>query len=244
MNFVFICVFNLSVLFAPANETEMHASFVKKIASPEYLVGKHDYYVDTNFVEIPANMAYRTKMFLLDEVYAAYYEMYKAAQKEGIHLKIISASRTFEEQKWIWEDKWKKNKATYPADTSLAKFIMQYSAMPGTSRHHWGTEVDLNSTSESYFTTATGAKMYKWLTEHAADYGFCQTYDSKGVGRKSGYNEEKWHWSYFPIADPLLTKYAEMVQYTHIQGFLGDGSAQKLDVIDNYVLAISHECKK
>ena len=182
-------------LFLPADaDVTGSPAAISKLSSPEFLVGKHNYYTDTNFVEIPAHMAYRTEMFLLDEVYTAYFEMYQAAKKEGVNLKIISASRTFEEQRWIWEDKWKKNKATYPADTSLAKFIMQYSAMPGTSRHHWGTEVDLNS--------------------------------------------------YFPIADPLLKTYEELVEYSHIQGFSGDNAAAKLDVINNYVLSISHECEK
>ncbi len=244
MEFLFTLLFQLQLCLPAPTNTVSSPVAINKLSTPEFLVGKHNYYTDTNFVEIPAHMAYRTEMFLLDEVYAAYFEMYQAAKKEGVNLKIISASRTFEEQKWIWEDKWKKNKATYPADTSLAKFIMQYSAMPGTSRHHWGTEVDLNSTSDSYFATAAGAKVYKWLTDHASEYGFCQTYDSKGISRHEGYNEEKWHWSYFPIADPLLKKYEELVEYSHIQGFSGDNAAPKLDVINNYVLSISHECEK
>ena len=227
-----------------SNPTVEKANYIETIATPDFLVGRHDYYKDTSFTEIPEHMAYRSEMYLLNEVYTAYFQMYSAAKKEGITLKIISATRTFEEQRWIWDDKWKKNAAKYPADTSLARFIMQYSAMPGTSRHHWGTEVDLNSTSDSYFATAAGAKVYQWLQENAGKYGFCQTYDSKGVSRHEGYNEEKWHWSYFPLAGQLLTKYAEKVNYTHIQGFLGDETASKLHVINSYVLSISNDCEK
>lgn len=243
LNWVIFC-FQVSTLFVMNNDDKTINKTAEKILTPEYLVGKHDYYNDSLFTEIPAHMAYRTKMYLLDDVYDAYFKMYQAAKKDGVSLKIISAARTFEEQKWIWEDKWKKNKAQFPADTSLSKYIMQYSAMPGTSRHHWGTEVDLNSTSDSYFATATGAKVYEWLVNHAGTYGFCQTYDNKGMSRHSGYNEEKWHWSYFPISDSLLTQYAKMVQYAHIQGFSGDNTAKELDVISNYVLSISHECEK
>jgi len=236
----------LWMLFAsnPNVVVDEPASKIASVASADFLVGKHNYYIDSAFVEIPEHMAYRSKMYLLNEVYANYLAMYQAAKKDGVNLKIISAARTFEEQTWIWEDKWKKNKVKYPADTVLSAFIMQYSAMPGTSRHHWGTEVDLNSTSESYFESATGKKVYYWLIKNAPSFGFCQTYDTKGLARSTGYNEEKWHWSYFPLSDQFLKNYATKVDYSHIKGFLGDQTALKLDVISNYVLAVSAECKK
>ena len=31
--------------------------------------------------------------------------------------------------------------------------------MPGTSRHHWGTDIDFNSVDPAYFKTATGIKV-------------------------------------------------------------------------------------
>ncbi len=234
------------ILFAanPVVEANEPSNKIASFATADFLVGKHNYYSDSAFVEIPEHMAYRSKMFLLTEVYTNYLAMYQAAKKEGVNLKIISAARTFEEQTWIWEDKWKKNKVKYPADTVLSAFIMQYSAMPGTSRHHWGTEVDLNSTSDSYYETATGKKVYEWLVQNANSFGFCQTYDSKGMARTTGYNEEKWHWSYFPLSEQFLKNYASKVNYSHISGFLGDQTALKLDVISNYVLAVSPECKK
>lgn len=237
--------FLLSLLTVhPTIEPEATAINAAAFSTPEFLVGKHNYYTDSAFVEIPAHMAYRPKMFLLDEVYANYLAMYEAAKKDGVNLKIISAARTFEEQTWLWEDKWKKNKVKYPTDTVLSAFIMQYSAMPGTSRHHWGTDVDLNSTSDSYFESTEGKKVYAWLVANANQYGFCQTYDTKGIARSSGYKEEKWHWSYFPLAESFLDNYASTVDYAHITGFLGDQTARELQVIANYVLAVSAECEK
>ncbi len=209
----------------------------------EFLTGKNNYYTDTNFVEIPEHMAYRKKMFLLKDTYSAYYKMYSAAKKEGINLKIISASRTFEEQKLIWEDKWEKNKNTYPDVGKRLEFIMRYNAMPATSRHHWGTDIDLNSSSSKYFATGYGKQVYDWLAKNAGTYGFCQTYNEKGIARTVGYNEEEWHWSYYPIANKLQNKYKEMVKYSDIKGFSGDSAAVKLEVIDNYVVSISNDCQ-
>lgn len=244
MPFIFQLFLSVFILPAPVAPESAITTNVEAMATSDFLVGKHNYYTDTAFTEIPENMAYRSKMFLLNEVYQSYFKMYTAAKKDGVQLKIISAARTFEEQSWIWEDKWKKNKIKYPVESDLSAYIMQYSAMPGTSRHHWGTEVDLNSTSDSYFATATGKKVYDWLQLHASQYGFCQTYDSKGMSRSTGYNEEKWHWSYFPISDQFMKKYAQKVNYSHIQGFLGDNTAKELDVIANYVLSISASCGK
>ena len=33
--------------------------------------------------------------------------------------------------------------------------------MPSTSRHHWGTDLDLNNLNNSYFTSGKGKKIYK-----------------------------------------------------------------------------------
>ncbi len=64
--------------------------------------------------------------------------------------------------------------------------------MPG-ARHHWGTDFDLNALNNAYFNTKDGKRIYDWLTQHAAEFGFCQPYTAKGGpdGRPIGYEEEK-----------------------------------------------------
>jgi D-alanyl-D-alanine carboxypeptidase len=54
--------------------------------------------------------------------------------------------------------------------------IMNYSAMPQASRHHWGTDVDINSVEPEYFESGQGLKEYTWLQENAWKFGFCQPY--------------------------------------------------------------------
>jgi len=78
----------------------------------------------------------------------------------------------------------------------------------GTSRHHWGTDIDLNSFNNKYFESGKGKKIYDWLTSNASSFGFCQPYTPKGDHRPHGYNEEKWHWSYQPVSQDI-TDYAE-----------------------------------
>jgi D-alanyl-D-alanine carboxypeptidase len=44
---------------------------------------------------------------------------------------------------------------------------------------------------------------YGWLQQHAAEYGFEQTYTADSAAGRPGYTEERWHWSYVPAAQAL-----------------------------------------
>lgn len=119
-----------------------------------------------------------------------------AAKKEGIDLKVISAFRSFSHQKSIWERKWRSYSGD---DKTRVQRILQYSTPPAFSRHHWGTEVDLNSLKLAYWRSATGQKTYAWLNKNAKKFGFCQVYSAN---RKSGHTQEVWHWSHIRSARP------------------------------------------
>jgi len=91
--------------------------------------------------------------------------------------------------------------------------ILRTSSAPGISRHHWGTDVDLFSTSPADFEKQGGKYFdrFKWLTANAATYGFIQSFTATSAkalagtkDEKLGYLEERWHWSYWPIAQALV----------------------------------------
>jgi LAS superfamily LD-carboxypeptidase LdcB len=126
----------------------------------------------------------------------------------------------------------------------LTKFqtILEYSAVPGTSRHHWGTDIDINGASPEYFETEKGEEVYNWLNQNAASFGFCQTYTAKGPDRPNGYNEEKWHWSYLPLSQKFTEDYKNLITNSDITGFDGDEYVNQEDLIDNYVLGINPQC--
>jgi hypothetical protein len=214
-----------------------------------YLLGKFDPASDVRFSKLRPEHASgaATGGYLRKETYEAFVTMADAAKKEGILLTIISATRNFENQKKIWENKWNgtvrvegKNLTAVKNLEERARIILRYSSMPGSSRHHWGTDMDLNSLANSFFETGDGLKIYEWLTTHAAEYGFCQPYTSKANGR-TGYEEEKWHWSYRPLSQPLLDEYIKNVRYEDITGFNGSESAGAIRILEDYVQGIS--CK-
>ena len=86
--------------------------------------------------------------------------------------------------------------------------ILQASSAPGISRHHWGTEFDIFSdVPEQWTTTGPGknfADEYAWLERNAFTYGFMQPFTIASAFKRFGYMEERWHWSYWPVAQALL----------------------------------------
>ncbi len=200
-----------------------------------FVLGKFNYKEDIRFTK--ADRLHSVKVLHLDkEVYQAFISMFEAAKKDSIALKIISGTRNFNEQKTIWERKWNIYSNLEPI--KRAKKILTYSSMPSTSRHHWGTDIDLNSLSNLYFSSGKGQKEYDWLATYANDFGFYQVYTTKKNGR-TGYNLEKWHWSYLPLASKYLTFYNYNISYTDINGFKGDSLAKTNKMIGNYVNGLS-----
>ncbi len=218
----------------------------------KYITGQFEPSDHPFFVVIDSKYADRADRIMRKEAYNAFVKMHTAAAKDGINLTIKSATRNFNYQKGIWERKWsgktllegKEHAPTvYKDPTDRAKAILRYSSMPGTSRHHWGTDIDFNAFTNAYFESGQGLEEFKWLEKHAAEYGYCRPYTKKGTDRNSGYNEEKWHWSYRPIAD-LCTDFAkENLNNEMITGFNGSESASKIDIVENYILGISSNCK-
>jgi LAS superfamily LD-carboxypeptidase LdcB len=234
------------------NKNCRDSSKVKKDSiSKEYLLGKIVPTKDTNFITVDLKYASRKGLYMHKEAYNSFRKMFDAALKDGVKLIILSATRTFKEQKVIWEGKWTgkasyygKNIATaYPDPVERSKYVLKYSSMPGTSRHHWGTDIDMNSMELSYYNSETGKKTYSWLTENAAKYGFCQPYTAKGSERATGYEEEKWHWSYFPLSSLYLQQYQERITYNDLKGFAGCETAKQIEIIKNYVLEVNKKCQ-
>ena len=216
-----------------------------------YLMGKFDPTQETNFVLIQKEYTTNgSAMYLRKETFDAFLLMKKTAEDDGINLKIAFATRNFDYQKNIWNSKWNgtmlvdgKNLSKSIPD-GLDRFIkiLEYSAAPGTSRHHWGTDIDINAATPEYFEGKEGIKVYDWLTQNASSFGFCQPYSLKGDTRSTGYNEEKWHWSYKPLSKTFTEDYKKLINDKDITGFSGDEYASKLNLINDYVLGINPDC--
>lgn len=216
-----------------------------------YLTGDFDPATHPDFVEIDTAYADRPGLFLRKEVYQAFIQMREIAEAKGVDLVIRSATRNFEYQKGIWERKWtgqtlidggKDATVAYPDSVQRALAILKFSSMPGTSRHHWGTDIDLNSFENSWFESGEGQEVYAFLVEFGPAFGFCQPYSPKGPDRPEGYEEERWHWTYMPTANKLMTLAQDSLENGMIKGFMGASTAGQIDVVEKYVMGISEDC--
>ncbi len=209
-----------------------------------FLMGKFDPKNHPDFILVDNIHHNKNQMYLHKETLEAFIKMKNAAKLDGILLKIVSGTRNFYDQKKIWERKFDKYKKDNISEKEIIKKIMLWSSMPATSRHHWGTDIDINGFDEYFTETNEKAKKeYKWLSENAHLFGFCQVYSSKNLtNRKTGYNEEKWHWSYMPLSEKFLNQYRKFISYNNISGFSGSNAAKELNIIENFVFGVNTEC--
>lgn len=218
-------------------------------ALKNFLLGKYDPRKDTSFIAVNSKYTNRPGLYMKKVAYKAYIAMFEAAKKDGIALNIVSATRTFDVQKSIWDAKWTgtrlvdgQNVDTIPNALKRARAVLTYSAMPGTSRHHWGTDVDINNTDTSYFNSEKGKKELKWLQQHAHEFGFYQPYAGAQF-KSNGHYEEPWHWSYVALSKKYLRCYRQVIRYQDIYYFEGCETAALLRVIPNYVLFVTEDCQ-
>jgi zinc D-Ala-D-Ala carboxypeptidase len=241
-------------LFLLAASASAHSqkkdSLFAGLSEREYLTGKFEpTSLPDYFMLLPSECS-AGEQRLRKEAAQAFIQMVASAQMEGIFLRAVSSTRSFFRQKGIWEAKWKGDRKVEGinlgkvkmSESAKAELIMRYSSMPGTSRHHWGTDLDINSVDDDYFKSAEGQRVYSWLQANAGKFGFCQVYHSKQKSGRSGYEEEKWHWSYLPLAVPLTQKYKTLLSDEDISGFLGSETAPKIQVVTKYVLGLNLDC--
>jgi D-alanyl-D-alanine carboxypeptidase len=200
----------------------------------DLLTGRLNITQDSNFVVVPSRYTDK-RIYMHRDAANALVRMIDQAAIDGVRLNVISGYRSFDDQARIWNRKWENTLAG--SNVEKCKKIMLYSAMPKTSRHHWGTDVDLNALENNYFEAGRGLKELNWLDSNAVDYGFRRVYSDKSNGRR-GYEMERWHWSYTPLAYRFQDLYNELIDYSIISGFPGAESAQSIRAIEDYVNGI------
>lgn len=153
-------------------------------------------------------------------VVAPFLNLRRAALAEGFDVVPHSSFRDFSRQLTIWNAKFSGARPMYdasgqPIDVSeldaldRIEAILLWSALPGASRHHWGTDVDLidrqatapgyrvQLTPEEFAPGGPYAALAEWLEANAARFGFFRPF--RGV--LSGVQPEPWHFSFAPVAE-------------------------------------------
>ena len=157
------------------------------------------------------------------EAVAAFLSMRDSAAAEGIDLRACSSFRDFEAQLKIWNRKWAGERPLYDRSSrplvraqltewQTIEAILCWSALPGGSRHHWGSDLDvfdaaampseykLQLVPEEYAKAGIFAKLTGWLDQHMHRFGFFRPYRTD----RGGVSAEPWHLSYAPVAVPAV----------------------------------------
>lgn len=224
-----------------------------KTAPVDYLSGRfnpasHEKFVSLQKAGVPER---GYPKYLRKEAAEDFKKLIAAFKKDhpNIQLYITSATRPFISQKGIWEAKFNGSRKvggkdlskTIPDHKERSRKILQYSSMPSTSRHHWGTDLDINSLNPAYYTYGEGKIIYDWFEKNAAKYGFCQPYKNYEE-RKGGYFDEPWHWTYTPLAKQLLSDWNRYYDEGKINASFA-GSKAAYNLAPEYVNTINPDCK-
>lgn len=188
----------------------------------------------------------------------AFYSLQELAREDGFELKIVSGFRSFKDQLKIWNEKVKGirpvlNDNSEPIDITavgpkeLLFSILRWSALPGASRHHWGSDIDVYDTKSlpeghklklvpvEYSAKGPLGNFSKWLGENLGTDQFFRPYSTS----RRGIHPEPWHISFAPLSEPMLRQLTkDMVRraISNSQIELRDVILQELDIIfERYV---------
>jgi LAS superfamily LD-carboxypeptidase LdcB len=157
------------------------------------------------------------------EAAASFLAMRDAAADDGIDLAARSGFRDFDTQMLIWNRKWAGEKPLYDrnnqliersslADSEAVDAILCWSAIPGGSRHHWGSDIDVIDAATvpeghtvqlvpaEYASDGIFARLSAWLDANMSRFGFFRPYRMD----RGGVSPEPWHLSYAPVSVPAL----------------------------------------
>jgi LAS superfamily LD-carboxypeptidase LdcB len=188
---------------------------------------------------------------LHNEVVVPYLAMRAAAAADGIDLTAFSTFRDFDRQLSIWNGKFRgerpmQDRAGQPMDPlSLApadrvSAILWWSALPGASRHHWGTDFDvvdrrakppgykLQVVPAEYQAGGPFHRLTTWLDEHMHAFGFFRPYATD----RGGVSPEPWHLSYAPVAKRALAAFSVAKLRSVLEGCAIEGKEAVLATLD------------
>jgi LAS superfamily LD-carboxypeptidase LdcB len=168
-----------------------------------------------DLVEPPCGLHYEAAASLL--------AMRDAAARAGIDLVPVSSYRDFARQATLWNRKWRGERPLYDraghqldhsalSESELVDAILCWSAIPGGSRHHWGSDIDVIDAAAmptgyqvqllpgEYASDGIFSRLTRWLDENMHLYGYFRPFGSD----RGGSAVEPWHLSYAPVAGLAL----------------------------------------
>jgi LAS superfamily LD-carboxypeptidase LdcB len=169
-----------------------------------------------------------TKFLLNKQMIKDFLRLQRAAEEAGFKLEVASAYRSYERQLMIWNAKARGERSLLDIQGQELEFsvlspeeimfaILRWSALPGSSRHHWGTDFDVYDANTQSLeevklipaeTEAGGpaAGLHDWLDSQITQndaFNFYRPYKKD----RGGVSPERWHLSYYPLSNRFMGLY-------------------------------------
>ena len=187
------------------------------------------------------------------------------ASDAGFDLQIVSGYRSYSRQLAIWnakawgerpllDDACNELELSRLSATETMHAILRWSALPGASRHHWGTDFDVYDAAavdEGYKVqlvpeeTIGGGPftpMHKWLDKILPKTDFYRPYDEDCGGTCP----ERWHLSYRPVADLYAQKLSPTAILSTLDGVeiaLRDNITEQIEIIFQRYISLPSNTK-
>ncbi len=192
---------------------------------------------------------------------APFLALREAAARAGFDLVPVSSFRDFGRQRAIWNAKFQGERPAFDRrgrpvdmarldDEARVETILLWSALPGMSRHHWGSDIDVADGHvmargyqpkllvEEFRRGGPFAALSTWLGMNLRRYGFYRPYTRRG----RGVQPEPWHISYAPVARPALARMSVKLLADAIRGEGVDGEtavlARLASIRERYLLDV------
>ena len=180
------------------------------------------------------HVCFRDRVGLALEKWQAFDRLASRAKRYGFELSVASGFRDYDRQLTLFNGKAEGERPVENdcgavlnrndwQDDQWLHHILRFSALPGTSRHHWGSDLDvfdrgalgenevLSLTPAAYSCSGPMAPLAEWLSDLIAQdnaEGFFRPYahDTGGVA------PEAWHLSYRPRAAAYKQRLPDLLQ--------------------------------
>ena len=194
--------------------------------TPEMLIGKSR----AHLIHLPT--PHSPNHFLQAEAAKAFQGLQQSAVNNGFNLQPASSFRDFVRQQLIWNGKFNGERKVHDDfgtalelgqldDWQKCQAILRWSALPGASRHHWGTEIDifdpdllpqgqtLQLEPWEYEKGGYFFELSEFLTENLPHFDFALPFMQMPKNKKIGH--EPWHISYLPLAEQAAKQFSSEI---------------------------------
>lgn len=166
----------------------------------------------------------------LEVAAVAFEALCRAAAAAGVELLAVSGFRSIERQTNIWNRKISEARDDGLDPVESLDRVLEYSAPPGWSRHHWGTDIDVVTAAleevprlepQDWVAGGVCHDGGQWLEENANQFGFARPYEED----RGGFRPEPWHWSFVTTSRALLHRLDDLPwqKWLEAEPFLGAG---------------------